>query len=287
VLLDAEHTRTLTTVKPGPAAAANYAYGFADMTRRGVRCIGHNGGAPGMNGVLLVCQSPAQPPVVIAVLSNLDPPSAMEIGEFVRTRLPLATSAEASAACADATLDDLEHGSERVPSFAGTPGQWHSFHDLSGSTLEPAGAFQPSAGGAHGSRRAARMSGKLGPQFPVWAGINIAPAEAGASYDLSRWSRVCFQAKGSGSARFSIPDVNTHPAGGVCKQCYNSFGKDFELSSEWREHCFDFDALTQMMGWGEPHPALTASKAFTVTWSVHTPGSAYDLWVDDIRFVCR
>jgi hypothetical protein len=260
------------------------------MTRRGVRCIGHNGGAPGMNGVLLVCKAGDETEsTVIAVLSNMGPPGAIELGELIRARLPLAASEKttAQASCADVTIDELEDGDARVPSFAGAAAQWNSFHDLDGTTLEPPGSFTPSPGGAHGSRRAAHMYGKTGPRFPVWAGINIAPDEKGASFDLSRWSRICFQAKGSGSARFSIPDVNTHPDGGVCSRCYNSFGQDFNLVADWREYCFDFDALTQAGAWGEPHPALTPSKAFTITWSVHSPDEAYDLAVDDVRLVCR
>ena len=290
VLLDAEHTAALTTVKPGLAAGANYAYGFADMTRRGVRCFGHNGGAPGMSGVLLVCKPAGEAEsIVIAVLSNLDPPSAVELGEFIRARLPLAPAAEvtARADCADATLDDLEDGDERVPSLGDRAAQWRSFHDPRGTTLEPAGPFKPTAAGARGSRHAAHVSGRTGPAFPVWAGINVAPDGQGVSADLSRWSRICFQAKGSGSARFAIADVNTDPAGGVCRQCYNNFGKNLELQPDWREFCYDLDELTQLPGWGDPHPLLTASKAFSIAWSVHSPDSAYDLWVDDVRLVCR
>ena len=90
-LLDAKHTELLTTAKPGAAAAANYAYGFTDQTSRGVRCFGHGGGAPGMNGGLLICRAPgAEQSFVIAALANLDPPAAERILEFARVRLPTA-----------------------------------------------------------------------------------------------------------------------------------------------------------------------------------------------------
>jgi len=51
----------------------------------GIRCFGHGGGAPGMNGDLAICLGPA---FVVSVLSNLDPPSAGQVSNFVTNRLP-------------------------------------------------------------------------------------------------------------------------------------------------------------------------------------------------------
>jgi hypothetical protein len=61
-----------------------YAYGFVDITNRGVRCFGHSGGAPGMNGELTICDSG----YTVAVLANLDPPVANRLAEFILDRLP-------------------------------------------------------------------------------------------------------------------------------------------------------------------------------------------------------
>ena len=49
-----------------------------------MRCVGHGGGAPGMNGELAICDSG----YTIAVLSNLDPPAASRISDFIKARLP-------------------------------------------------------------------------------------------------------------------------------------------------------------------------------------------------------
>jgi D-alanyl-D-alanine carboxypeptidase len=50
-----------------------------------VGSYGHSGGAPGMNGDLKIFP---QSGYVIAVLSNLDPPAANRVSDFIVSRLP-------------------------------------------------------------------------------------------------------------------------------------------------------------------------------------------------------
>jgi CubicO group peptidase (beta-lactamase class C family) len=83
-LLNAEHTDLLVTGKVD-TPRGKYAYGFQDSTEAGVRCFGHGGGAPGMNGDLRICPASGY---VIAVLANLDPPAAQRVSEFIGSRLP-------------------------------------------------------------------------------------------------------------------------------------------------------------------------------------------------------
>jgi hypothetical protein len=56
-----------------------------DSTQHGPRCVGHGGGAPGMNGQLTICDNG----YTIVVLANLDPPAAGRIEHFVLERLPV------------------------------------------------------------------------------------------------------------------------------------------------------------------------------------------------------
>jgi hypothetical protein len=79
-LLDAEHTALLTTGKVEMPGGGKYGYGFSVQSAEGVRCYGHGGGAPGMNGGLSI--------YTIAVLANLDPPAASRLIDFIRPRLP-------------------------------------------------------------------------------------------------------------------------------------------------------------------------------------------------------
>jgi len=84
-LLNAQYTEMLTTGKVN-TGRGKYAFGFQDDTVNGTRCFGHGGGAPGMNGSLQICPGPGY---VVAVLSNLDPPAAGRVSDFITNRLPL------------------------------------------------------------------------------------------------------------------------------------------------------------------------------------------------------
>jgi len=83
-LLDAHSTELLTTGKPG-TPDNSYAFGFEDRKINGIRCFGHGGGAPGMNGQLEICPSNGY---VVAVLANMDPPAAGRVADFIANRMP-------------------------------------------------------------------------------------------------------------------------------------------------------------------------------------------------------
>ena len=84
-LLDARYADMLTTGKVDTPGGDRYAFGFQDRTVNGIRCFGHGGGAPGMNGELEMCPAAGY---VVAVLANMDPPAADRISQFITSRLP-------------------------------------------------------------------------------------------------------------------------------------------------------------------------------------------------------
>ena len=84
-LLDARYTEILTTGKVDTPTGSRYAYGFEDQRFNGVRCFGHGGGAPGMNGDLEICPADGY---IVAVLANMDPPAASRVSNWVTARLP-------------------------------------------------------------------------------------------------------------------------------------------------------------------------------------------------------
>jgi D-alanyl-D-alanine carboxypeptidase len=85
-LLNAQNTDLLTAGKVDTPRGNKYAFGFMDNEAgTPMRHFGHGGGAPGMNGELQIFP---QTGYVIVVLSNLDPPAASRISDFIVDRLP-------------------------------------------------------------------------------------------------------------------------------------------------------------------------------------------------------
>jgi D-alanyl-D-alanine carboxypeptidase len=85
-LLNAQNTDLLTTGKVDTPRGDKYAFGFMDNgAGTAMRHFGHGGGAPGMNGELQIFP---QTGYIIIVLSNLDPPAASHVSDFIVNRLP-------------------------------------------------------------------------------------------------------------------------------------------------------------------------------------------------------
>jgi hypothetical protein len=80
-----------------------------------------------------------------------------------------------------------------------------------------------------------------------------------------------------------VADVNTHPDGGVCKTCWNHFGKDMQFSTEWQEFKVTFAEMKQEAGWGDRYPMITPAKLIALNWSIE-PGRTFDVWIDDVQF---
>lgn len=86
-----------------PALIPQYGFGMFLSGQGATRSFGHSGGAPGQNGDLRVFPETGY---VIVALSNLDPPAASRLADFVAARLPLASAAPA----APIVVDDFESG---------------------------------------------------------------------------------------------------------------------------------------------------------------------------------
>jgi D-alanyl-D-alanine carboxypeptidase len=87
-LLSPDATQLLITGKEKVGPGARYAFGFEDSRDpEGNRRVGHGGGAPGMNGDLRIYPKSGY---VVAVLTNIDPPAAQRISDYLDARLPTA-----------------------------------------------------------------------------------------------------------------------------------------------------------------------------------------------------
>ena len=81
-----------------------YGFGMSIAGDGATRSFGHGGGAPGQNGDLRVFPESGY---VIVALSNLDPPAASRLADFVAARLPLAAT---NTARPPIVVDDFESG---------------------------------------------------------------------------------------------------------------------------------------------------------------------------------
>ena len=82
--------------------------------------------------------------------------------------------------------------------------------------------------------------------------------------------------------------MNTDPEGGVCTECFNDFGGDLKLTTEWKQYIFPWKAMKQMPGWGSPRkPHITPSKIYGIQFQVNIPSANYDIYIDDLKFICQ
>lgn len=188
----------------------------------------------------------------------------------------------------DGLLDDFEDGNSQVLVALGRDGYWWTHHDPNGSTLEPE-KFTPEEGGAGGSQKALHVHGSTSSAQGAYGssvGVNFSN---NGLYDASRYAGITFKAKvgpnSTHAVRVKVGDVNTHGQLGKCKDCWNHFGKDLQLTTEWKDYTILFADMTQVVGWGDPRPpSITPSQLASLDFSIG-PGANFDLWVDDIQFV--
>jgi endoglucanase len=208
----------------------------------------------------------------------------------------LGNSAVALDTCADGLIDNGEDGNNQVVVRDGRNGYWYTFVDKQGSTVVPeagenGGTFSMTPGGAHGSKYAANVHGKVaGGSDSFGGGVGVNFVDPKGPYDASHYNGLAFWARiGAGSiakVRLKVPDVSTDPAGGVCRECFNDFGMDLTLTEAWQRFVFPFKKMRQLPDWGSPRRhSIDKSKLFGIQWQVNTPGAAFDIWIDDVEFV--
>lgn len=189
-----------------------------------------------------------------------------------------------------ALIENVEDRDDRILVREGRGGYLYTYADEAGSTISPdTDSFAVAPGGVGGGH-ALHMQGKLADAADSYAGLGFSFKEPEGPYDATRYRGVAFTAKhGPGSStalRLKVPDVNTAPEGGVCQECYNDFGIDFQVTAEWTRYEVSFADLKQGTGWGDPRPdAVDAARLFGMQWQVTTRGKPYDIWIDDVTFI--
>jgi endoglucanase len=188
----------------------------------------------------------------------------------------------------DGVVDDGEDGNNQVLPAKGRAGYWYTFVDTSGSSVAPVGQFSMAQGGADGSTYAAHMTGKVGTAQIVYAGMGLSFTDPKTPYDATAYKGLSFKAKkgpGTAKVRLKVPDVSTDKDGNVCTECFNDFGADIELTEKWTTYVFPFASMKQLPGWGAPRPpAIDPKQLYGVQFQVNSPGTIFDVWVDDLKF---
>jgi len=198
---------------------------------------------------------------------------------------PVGGSCEGSA-----VVEDAEDGDGQIATHEGRGGYTYTYTDESGSRVSPTGEFEVASGGVNEQGFALRMHGELTGDQDVYAGMGFGFLDTERPYDASKYVGIAFVARraegSSGWVRLKVPDASTSPEGGICSECYNDFGVDFELTDQWVRYVVDFADLKQERGWGEPRAAaIDTSALYGVQWEVSSPGESFDIWVDDVTFV--
>lgn len=194
-------------------------------------------------------------------------------------------------------IDDGEDGNNQNLPNDGRGGYWYTFKDKGTTTVEPTageegGTFAMSEGG-HNSQYAARYHGTIGSGSVVFSGMGMNFVDPKDVYDASKYAGISFWAKKNsadsvGKVRLKIPDVNTDPQGGVCTECFNDFGANMNLTTEWKQFSYTWKQLKQMPDWGAPHkPHITPSKLYGIQFQVNIPRANYDISIDDLKFICE
>jgi hypothetical protein len=190
-----------------------------------------------------------------------------------------------------AMVDDFEDRNDQVLVQQGRGGYEYTFVDTAGSSIEPgASKFTMTSGGAHGSKYAIHVTGKLAASGETYAGVGIDLRNPRKPYNATRYKGVAFLAKAGPNAtthlRFTLPDINTDKDAKVCTECFNDFGIPVDLSEEWTRYEIPFTELKQEAGWGNPRPpSVDASKLMGLQWQVSAAGTVFDFWIDDVTFI--
>lgn len=186
-------------------------------------------------------------------------------------------------------IDDFEDGTNQGVIADARGGYWYTYADKEGTTIEPTGTFTAAEGGAGDSKFSGRMTGTLASAQIIYAGMGVSFTEPKRPYDASSCKGLSFQGKKSGegtaNVRFKVGDFQTSPEGGLCKECYNDFGGNFVFTDDWQEYSLLFADMKQEPYWGEQKAAIDPSALYQVQWQVNATGAAFDIQVDDVRFI--
>jgi hypothetical protein len=186
-------------------------------------------------------------------------------------------------------IDDMEDGDAFIAQVGGRQGAWYLYNDGSSGDQWPVPVNMTPVTDREGASSYALRFGASG--FTGWGSGIATPLADFSPYDVSRFIGISFWARveeGSKQGiRVNLPTLQTTPAGGACYgsgeyRCYDYFGTDLTLSTEWALYTVYFRDITQI-GWGyKPPDGFDAPSLQEINFF---PGEAHDVWIDDVVFL--
>lgn len=189
-------------------------------------------------------------------------------------------------------IDAFEDGDQRINVIDSRDGEWFQAKSRVGGS--PLGNMSVESGALHMSGGPTTLNPADG-EPDDWATFGV---PLGQCYDASPYAGFRFRIRSAGasgsneSIRFSIstPPTTEISAGGVCPDgdagCYNHFGKNLVLSSDWQEVTISWAELIQSPSWGIKAPPGYAKEAhiMAVNFAPLENTKSYDFWIDDLQF---
>jgi hypothetical protein len=203
----------------------------------------------------------------------------------------------------DLLIDDMEDQSPGISS-SDSYGGWYVYDDgTTGAHMAPApGSFfsmEPIPGGRYASKYAMRMSGTGFSQWGAGMGFDFGygpPTDGGAALkiavDARAYAGVRFWARvGPGAtthAGFAIIAGTCPPAAagddaGAMRSpsdCALSYGKNLVLTTDWARYDIGLSELLS----GPGRLPIPRDQIYSFLYNV-SPGTTFDLWVDDISWI--
>ena len=205
------------------------------------------------------------------------------------------TSSACTAGCSttNGLVDNFDDGDNVVRPLENRTGHIYTIADSHGTTITPSVTTTFTGSSPGHSGLGAHFTGHIAnSNSTVYGALNVDFENPRATYNSSRYTGFTFWAKkGSSSAngaiRIKVPDHDTDPAGGVCTSCGNDFGTNLTLTTTWTQYTVRFATLTQESGGSPRPPSIDATQLYGIKFQVQTKNANYDVWIDDVTFICN
>jgi hypothetical protein len=195
-------------------------------------------------------------------------------------------------------FDDWEDGDRDIIPAGGRFGHWYNYDDQTvGTSLVAVVSLDLTTERHKIFQTVSTMALRVQANgYDKWGSGFGADVAAGKPYDVSAYTGLVLWAKNLSPnpsvVRVVISDVNTDPKGGICDMspsapaetaCFDSYGRNLELTSDWQMYLMPFWTLKQG-GFGLTSPTGFDTRQIIGISFANNFGATYDYYIDDIAF---